>query len=467
MFGLMRFHSCSFTKSERNNYQQHYCGVCKTLGTFYSQKIRFLLNRDFVFLSEILSDMVPTTLPEELSNHCFSLMKEKSDIPLSLQIGAEINVLYVDCKLKDNIADAKFAKRLWWKFIRMMFRKEFRTVARLMEQWNFPIEKVTYWLNEQKSRESNGYHVTNGEAAVNYYAEPTAVITGLAFQHGANIIGKHDKAALMYKVGYTFGRLLYVLDAFDDFELDYNRKEFNGLQAAFRIQNCQLGADSLNKVTLMIRSLEEDMQQALSNLNFSQARNMYLKKRLEGNVKRKLGLVACLQSEKCSIDKVKKSMKLRQKWEYANDLRNKLISAIQSSASYSKFKTYLITPILTVLVFITPQSLFGNVENQMHQATSKLGEDVGFWGPVLLFFFTLGLAMNGNEKDSDGTRDGSACGDWCVEHCICCRWCMAISVALIGAINVVKIVRKDAVAVKKVTLMKNRTIPKKIYPNSV
>lgn len=419
MFGLMNFYNCSFGKIERDIYRRHYCGVCKTLGKFYSQKIRFLVNRDFVFLSEILSDMSELDFSEDLTDHCFDLPKDGNTIPLSLQIAAAINVLYAEYKIKDNIVDAKYGKRLWWKFIRFMFSKEFDKVTHIMEQWHFPMEEVYYWINEQKKRESNGFHTADPEEAIHYYAESTAVITGLAFQHGTKIIGRDDKAENMYVLGHTFGRLLYLLDALDDFEEDYSKKTFNALRVAYHNNEAQLETQNRNKSIAMVQTLEKDMQQALSKLDISENKTLYLKKRLDGNVKRKLGLTPCLPGISCDVDKVKQRMRMGEKWKFATELGKKLVVVSNENKRISTYKRWLVSPVLTVLIFLTPQMLFGNIESQLQLAAAKTGTDIGFWGPVFLFFFALGLA-NGN--GGDGDSDGNRCVNWCVENCVCCRW---------------------------------------------
>jgi hypothetical protein len=87
MFGLMKYYRCSSSEDERDHYKLHYCGVCKTLGTLYGQKTRFLLNRDLVFLSELLAEISgksPDTwnCPALHVRNCFRLPKHNEDIHL-------------------------------------------------------------------------------------------------------------------------------------------------------------------------------------------------------------------------------------------------------------------------------------------------------------------------------------------------------------------------------------------------
>ena len=55
MFGLMRAKKCGMSEAEKQFRRLNYCGTCKTIGSLYSQKSRFLLNHDTVFLAEFLT----------------------------------------------------------------------------------------------------------------------------------------------------------------------------------------------------------------------------------------------------------------------------------------------------------------------------------------------------------------------------------------------------------------------------
>lgn len=414
MFGLMRFHNCASYKNEREAYQQHYCGVCKTLGTYYSQKIRFLLNQDFVFLGEILTDMSGTKISKNFSDRCFSNSRDPNLIPLPLQIAAAVNVLYSECKINDNISDAQFVKRQWWKFIRLLFSKEFKKVSRILKQWQFPMEDIRYWINEQKRRESNGNLYENAEETILYYSEPTAEITGLAFRQAAIVIGKEQEADNMYHLGYTFGRLLYLLDALDDFDDDTKKQAFNTIRAAYHIHEEQLSPQDRNASVAIVSNLEKEMQQTFLKLNISENKALYFQKRLAGNVKRKVSMDGCLSRAKCNVEKIKQKMRLREKWNYAIELSKTFINASKEQSVISKCQTYILSPVLTILIFLTPQALFGQIESHLSASTTKVAGDSGFWAPVLLFLFVLGLATNDDDEDDSSS--------WCYEHCCCFRW---------------------------------------------
>ena len=66
---------------------------------------------------------------------------------------------------------------------------------------------------------------------VEQVAEPTARVTALVFRHGAALAGLDSKADAIDDLGYRFGRLVYLLDAWEDFDRDARTGAFNALRA--------------------------------------------------------------------------------------------------------------------------------------------------------------------------------------------------------------------------------------------
>ncbi|HEU0176708.1 MAG TPA: DUF5685 family protein [Blastocatellia bacterium] len=61
------------------------------------------------------------------------------------------------------------------------------------------------------------------------------------FAHGARAVGRPeapDVVDAMRRLGYDFGKLVYLLDAFEDYEKDWREGEFNALRAAFGRRTC-------------------------------------------------------------------------------------------------------------------------------------------------------------------------------------------------------------------------------------
>jgi hypothetical protein len=208
MFGLMR-------RAPR----LPYCGTCKTLGSLYGQRSRLLLNHDTVFLAELL--MEHSGQPEwnraYRSFNCLTLPKSEDAVPLALRYAATAAVTIAHFHIADHQVDSG---RLRWRMAARYFSPTYRRAAAQLREWNFPLDEMTGILATQTAREA-------GAESVAHVAEPTAKATAMIFSHGARLVGREELAGSMHRLGYSFGYLVYVLDAFEDRERDRKSGDFN------------------------------------------------------------------------------------------------------------------------------------------------------------------------------------------------------------------------------------------------
>lgn len=242
MYGLMRAGHCSRHRERAYNRRLHYCGTCKTMGRLYGQKSRLLLNNDAVFLGELLSALTPDVAPIRdwdrsfQSYNCFSLPAGSEEMPLALQVAATATLVMSEFKVADQLDDGGNGK---WKLAQRIYSQSFCDASRRMKEWGFPLAAMWKRYQTQRPREAEvqaGSEPRGVIQALEYVAEPTATVTGWTFQHGAEVVGASGETQqTMYALGVAFGRLVYVLDALDDYQQDLKRGEFNALQAAFQL----------------------------------------------------------------------------------------------------------------------------------------------------------------------------------------------------------------------------------------
>ncbi len=308
MYGLMKARTCSYTPDQKYHRRLHYCGTCKTMGSLYGQKSRMLLDYDAVFLAEILTAI---SGQEQLINkwnrsyqsyNCLSLPTSGAEMPLALQVAATATVVMIDFKLADQIEDSA---RYRWKLAHRLFSKSFRAASSRLRQWEFPLTEMWRWFAIQNEREaevrrSEGPRAP--DATLEHLAEPTAALTGLVFQHGARVAGAPGLQREMYELGYAFGRLVYLLDAFEDFEKDARRQEFNALRAVFQISDGRLTAPHRTEAVVRIRSIEAEIEERLQQLPLSPDCTARFTSRLKENLTRKLGRRLPVVGHACKAD---------------------------------------------------------------------------------------------------------------------------------------------------------------------
>lgn len=112
MFGLMKLNKCRADGEEKNQYRLAYCGVCKTIGKQFGQKMRVSLNYDIAFFAEILAQISGEIENKEqwsgalYRSNCFRLPEKTDRVPLSFSIAAAVNVLLAELTLRDKIEDS-------------------------------------------------------------------------------------------------------------------------------------------------------------------------------------------------------------------------------------------------------------------------------------------------------------------------------------------------------------------------
>ncbi|HEX8250933.1 MAG TPA: DUF5685 family protein [Pyrinomonadaceae bacterium] len=284
----MRVKKCGMSDAEKNFRRLHYCGTCKTIGSLYGQKSRFLLNHDTVFLAELLTSLNDENVRDWQSAYqsynCLSL--PKNEMPLPLEFAATANLILAEFKLADKITDENSRAG---KIARKTFSNSFQKAQRKLEEWKFPFETVRKILSAQEtietaSRQSNK---TPGEI-LNELSRPTAEATAIFFGEGARLTGKSRLENSAAEIGFRFGKLIYLLDAFEDYEKDFRRKQFNAIRAAFRQDEEKIPAEIKRKIISILQKLESEITAEIYKLPIAENQKTLFVSRLKQNLQRKL-----------------------------------------------------------------------------------------------------------------------------------------------------------------------------------
>lgn len=304
MFGLMRAKKCGMKPAEKHSRRLHYCGTCKTIGSLYGQKSRLLLNHDTVFLAEFLtalsSDEVDNWEKSYQSYNCLNL--PKAEMPLALQFAATANIILSEFKIADHIADEKKRR---FKIAHQLFSKEFREAEDYLMKWNFPLGKIRGILRSQEKREASNQDFKS-------LAEPTAQTTALFFSEGTKLVGKSEFEVTAFEIGYAFGELIYLIDAFEDYEKDFKANKFNAIRAIYELAEAEIPSNVKRKVISQLQELESKLVAGIHSIPIGESKKTLFSLRLQQNLQRKLQTNRhVIQSGKVCVAKPKQSLKKR------------------------------------------------------------------------------------------------------------------------------------------------------------
>jgi hypothetical protein len=172
---------------------------------------------------------------------------------------------------------------------------------------------------------------------LDYYAKTTAKITAYIFQQGGlRLNHKTD----LYQLGYSFGRLMYVLGAFEDYEEDIFKHQFNPLAQCFG------KAASLDELQLeAIRSIintETEIHKSIQTLSIdSSAKDIY-------SIRLSSNLALRLYKDRVISKTIKEKISLR--WAEAKSFAKQI--TCQPNIWVRQLNYYVIV----LAVFINPQT---------------------------------------------------------------------------------------------------------------
>lgn len=225
MFGYIRPYKPEMLVRQYDLYKSVYCGLCKQLSRDYGIFSKMILSYDSTFFAMVYSGVKAKKEPMNFckkSCTCNPLKKCCYFVPKddSLSAAAAFSVISFYFKLKDNIADDSFFKKISaWLLLPMaaLWRKK------AVEKYPLYDSIVEKMLNEQ-------FAVEKESPSVDRAADSTAKMLSEIMALSAD----NEEEKLIYsRFGYFLGRWIYLIDAIDDFDKDLKSGGFNPLLSHF------------------------------------------------------------------------------------------------------------------------------------------------------------------------------------------------------------------------------------------
>lgn len=270
--------------SAYDRHRLHYCGSCKLIAKEYGQSSRILLNYDLVFLAELL-----TALAEEdvalwepnlqAVNQCFKLTKGK-ETPEVLNLIAALHLFLAELKLEDQILDQAAC---YWSWGKSLFQSKFKKAAQQLSEYGLDVEDCYQIANRQLLHEQTSPQKFESlEAYLMYSAEPTATISAQVLALAKKYILKDVDPQILTVLGFEFGCLTYLIDAYEDREKDLKKGDFNPFLkwGASEDQAWNLLLKQKERVELLLLELPL-MEELKTNFVVRLSSNLFKKKKKE------------------------------------------------------------------------------------------------------------------------------------------------------------------------------------------
>lgn len=234
MFGVLRSSSCSMPKEQQQAWMGHVCGMCLALRNNAGQPSRITTNYDAALLS-VLCEAQSDTEPERHTSYCPLRSHFKADVTAPSSTAAEyaaaIALTIGATKINDHIDDNETFLRHIPTLARGVARAWHTQGQALAHTLGFASDTITQQTNRQTEVENDSH----GDFF--RYAEPTELAVSAAFAHTAVVANKPHNTPALAEMGRMFGRMMYVLDSYQDFDADVKAGKFNALAASFPTAN--------------------------------------------------------------------------------------------------------------------------------------------------------------------------------------------------------------------------------------
>ena len=218
MFGYIVVNKPELKFREFGVYQSYYCGLCRALKEKYGRFGQMTLSYDMTFLAMLLTGLYePET--SESTVRCITHPFEKHPVCMNVftEYAADVNVLLSYYKCEDDWLDEHKAGK--YLFASLLRKKNHR----IAKEYPAKACKMAENLSRLHEVEKNG-GVTLDETA-GLFGEIMAEL----------FVYKEDEwADSLRRIGFFFGKFIYLMDAYDDIEADIKKKCYNPFAPRFK-----------------------------------------------------------------------------------------------------------------------------------------------------------------------------------------------------------------------------------------
>lgn len=227
MFGYIVVHKPELKVREYETYRASYCGLCRSLKKRHGRLGQLTLSFDMTFLALLLTGLYePQTVTG--CGRCLAHPMQKHHYRENpyFDYAADMNVLLTYYKCLDDWQDDRKVRKL---LLAKLLEGKMRKVRKL---YGAKAEKTARLLKELGEFEKN--NICDIDKTAGFFGEIMAEL----FVYRAD--EWEDK---LRRMGFFFGKFIYLMDAYEDIEADLKKGRYNPLSELYKTdtfeQDCQ------------------------------------------------------------------------------------------------------------------------------------------------------------------------------------------------------------------------------------
>lgn len=245
VFGYIMPRKPELRVREWNQYRAEYCGLCKELQRSYGLSSRMFLNYDLLLLA-LLYDSLHGCKPSFQQERCIAGPIKKRWVAREssgLFYAASCLVLLSHHKLRDDIADEAFFKKAGAQAADFTLHCAYQAARKKYPDLD---SHLSACMQAQAALEADDCK------DIDRAADPTAQMVAFMARGCAAL---PEQKPVLYRFGLFLGKIIYLLDAAEDFEKDEKHHRYNvflkqGLDRSSMLQaatfQCKMAAAELS-----------------------------------------------------------------------------------------------------------------------------------------------------------------------------------------------------------------------------
>lgn len=240
-------------------YRSFYCGICKSIGKNFGQFPRFTTTYDITFLSLLVHDLLNQDVEFSEEKCIGNPFKDKvviRDNELLKRLSAA-NIILSYYKFEDNVIDKEGRGR---RLIKSIMTKAYKKAAAFMPNVD-TIVNTQY----QALRAAERDNAVGIDRICDHFAKMMALIID-------EIMGEKQSETIT-KLCYNVGKFVYLIDALDDIDEDYKKKNYNIFLLTYGnyISRTQFMADNADNLNFIFASTVNRVISCFNDLIFTQS----------------------------------------------------------------------------------------------------------------------------------------------------------------------------------------------------
>ncbi|NLK95523.1 MAG: hypothetical protein GX275_10100 [Clostridiales bacterium] len=224
MFGYITPIKDELKVSDFELFQSYYCSLCHSIKDVFGHIPRFFLNYDSTFFIVLLDGLNKSSGNTRLSN-CIKYPFTKKNILVNSKILnyiTEFNIALTYFKILDDCNDEKKAKNIYLRKIIKPFYTKIKNKNIITS-----MERNLDFLNSLENNKSF--------YSIDYICHPFSSILGEIFKEAPIELDyeSYNNRELLYSLGYSLGKWIYLIDALDDLKEDKDSNRFNPILSCY------------------------------------------------------------------------------------------------------------------------------------------------------------------------------------------------------------------------------------------